>query len=179
MSIYHKWAQKEYPLVIRIISTLFAGTIFVLFIPVFMLKYSIKLDKFFDISYLGFEALNLVIGGIAILTGAFFALWSIISQISSGRGTPIPAMATQKLLVRGPFKYSRNPMSFGTILAYLGLSIFKGSISMILLTIFFSTLLILYIKLLEEKELIERFGDPYRDYMERTAFIIPAFKKQI
>ena len=112
MSIYHKWAQKEYPLVIRIISTLFAGTIFVLFIPVFMLKYSIKLDKFFDISYLGFEALNLVIGGIAILTGAFFALWSIISQISSGRGTPYPRHGYTKTPGAGSIQVQPQPDEF-------------------------------------------------------------------
>jgi protein-S-isoprenylcysteine O-methyltransferase Ste14 len=141
-----------------------------------MLEYGPKLDGFLDLANFKFGTLNLLTGGIAILTGVFFALWSIISQITSGRGTPIPALATQKLLIRGPFKYSRNPMSFGTILAYFGLSIFKNSISMIFLTILFSALMILYIKLLEEKELIERFGDPYREYMDRTTFIIPSFK---
>jgi len=39
--------------------------------------------------------------------------------LTRGRGTPLPVMPTQELLTEGPFRYSRNPMTLGTILAYL------------------------------------------------------------
>gem|GEM_PF-6752174 len=35
-----------------------------------------------------------------MITGWFFAIWTGKVQVSSGRGIPIPLMATQKLVVR-------------------------------------------------------------------------------
>lgn len=175
MSIYKKWAEKEYPLEIRLIVTLCGGIIFVFLVPLFLIKTGPSLDHSWNMPDINIGLMNKITGAAAILTGIFFALWSIITQIQIGRGTPIPAFATQELLIGGPFKYCRNPMSFGALLGYLGLSIFMGSLSMILLTTCFAILLIAYLKFLEEKELIERFGKAYLDYMQSTAFIIPRF----
>jgi protein-S-isoprenylcysteine O-methyltransferase Ste14 len=75
--------------------------------------------------------------------------------------------------VHGPFQYSRNPMGFGTSLAYLGLSFYMASLSMVVFSMVFAGLFILYIKLVEEKELLERFGESYREYMRSTPFFIP------
>ena len=67
--------------------------------------------------------INIILGGVMMIVGGFFAMWSIYAQLTRGRGTPLPLMPTQELLIRGPFAYCRNPMTFGTILAYLGLGI--------------------------------------------------------
>lgn len=175
MSIYKKWAEKEYSLSIRLIATFCAGIIFVFLVPLFLIKAGASLDHSWNMPDINIGLMNKITGGAALLTGIFFALWSIITQIQIGRGTPIPVLATQELLIIGPFKYCRNPMSFGAILGYLGLSIFMASLSMILLTACFTLLLTAYIKFLEEKELIERFGKAYLEYMHSTAFIIPRF----
>lgn len=176
MSIYKKWAEKEYSIYVRISATMAAGTLFVILLPLFFLKAGATLDMFWNLPGFDFGFLNKLTGWAAILIGFYFALWSILSQIQSGRGTPIPAMATQKLLINGPFKYCRNPMGFGTILAYFGLAILMASISILFLAAIFTLLFILYIKLLEEKELIERFGESYLEYMRSSAFIIPKFR---
>jgi len=90
-------------------------------------------------------------------------------------------MATQKLLIIGPFKYSCNPMSLGTISMYLGISLYAGSFSSIGIVCFLSFILLLYLKKIEEKELAERFGEEYLEYKKSTPFIIPkieySFKK--
>ena len=136
MSIYKKWASKEYPVVIRILATLTAGSIFAFFIPLFLFIDALKLDQYLTLPNFDFGILNSALGIAAIATGFFFAFWSIIVQLNTGRGTPIPTMATQTLLIRGPFNYSRNPMSFGTILAYVGITIFIGSWSALFLRLF-------------------------------------------
>ncbi len=64
-------------------------------------------------------------------------------------------------------------MSFGTFSAYFGFAILAGSISSLVLVLVFASLLILYIKKIEEKELEMRFGQAYLDYKEVTPFMIP------
>lgn len=173
MSIFKKWAAKEYPLPLRLVATACGATIFVLLIPLFFLSFGSALDRQWGVQIEPINLLWHMIGSIFLLIGVFFAVWSITDQITRGKGTPIPAIATQKLLVQGPFQYSRNPMGFGTCLAYLGLSFFMASLGMVLFSLIFTALFILYIKLVEEKELLERFGESYREYMRSTPFFIP------
>jgi len=112
------------------------------------------------------------------LIGWLFAIWSIVDQLTRGRGTPLPVMATQTLLITGPFAYCRNPMSFGTIVLYYGLAIWTGSWSAIVLVTSFAAVLIAYLKYIEEKELEARFGQSYMEYKKTTPFIIPSMSKK-
>jgi len=173
MSIFKKWAEKEYSLPLRLAATAGGAIIFVLLIPLFFLHFGSNLDRLWGVQITLVNLFWRIIGSLFLLIGIFFAVWSIADQLTRGKGTPIPAIATQKLLVHGPFQYSRNPMGFGTSLAYLGLSFFMASLSMVLFSLIFASLFILYIKLVEEKELLERFGESYRDYMQSTPFFLP------
>lgn len=47
------------------------------------------------------------------LAGCLLALWTVYHQIIEGKGTPIPKVATQKLLITGPYDCCRNPMRLG------------------------------------------------------------------
>jgi protein-S-isoprenylcysteine O-methyltransferase Ste14 len=76
-------------------------------------------------------------------------------------------------LIDGPFKQSCNPMGFGAISMYLGISIIVGSLSSLIIVIIFLILLILWIKRVGEKELEIRFGQDYVDYKKSTSFMIP------
>ncbi len=82
-------------------------------------------------------------------------------------------LPTKKLLVSGPFKYCRNPMTLGTIIAYTGIAILVGSWFSMLFVVVFAALLIAYLKTIEEKELLLRFGSEYAEYKKNTPFIIP------
>jgi protein-S-isoprenylcysteine O-methyltransferase Ste14 len=64
-------------------------------------------------------------------------------------------------------------MTLGAVLSYLGLSLLEGSIAALGLTAMFFLSVVLYIKLVEEKELEARFGEDYKNYKEATPFIIP------
>jgi protein-S-isoprenylcysteine O-methyltransferase Ste14 len=85
-------------------------------------------------------------------------------------------MPTQKLLIDGPFKQCRNPMTFGTISAYLGVGILAGSVSSIVLVLFIGGLLLTYLKKVEEQELEMRFGEEYVEYKKTTPFFFPRIK---
>ncbi len=115
----------------------------------------------------------MIIGIMAIIIGGIAAIWTIVIQITLASGTPFPMLPTKKLLIIGPFKYCRNPMTLGTILAYMGIAIWIGSFSAVLAVTIFAALLIAYLKLVEEKELQMRFGQEYMEYKKKTPFIIP------
>jgi protein-S-isoprenylcysteine O-methyltransferase Ste14 len=168
-----KWSEQEFSFNQRFLATLLAGGLFIFLIPVLLTKGLPALDKLLGFPSFSSGIVNLVIGGIMVLIGGFYALWSIISQLTRARGTPLPMMATQKLLIEGPFKQSRNPMGFGTISLYFGMAMVVGSLSSIIVVLVFFLLLILWIKKVEERELEIRFGQEYVAYKNSTPFMIP------
>ncbi|NWG10106.1 MAG: hypothetical protein HXX80_07390, partial [Nitrososphaerales archaeon] len=70
-------------------------------------------------------------------------------------------------------------MSLGSIIFYLGFGFLTGSISSIGFTVLFMSLLLAYIKFIEEKELGARFGQEYTEYKKRTPFLIPCRRKRL
>ena len=177
MNRYIKWAEREYGLRQRVIATLAAGIIFVILIPWIIIKGSTAIDQWLQISRLQFGVLNYLTGGLMVLVGWLFAIWSIIAQLTHGRGTPLPFMATQALLTSGPFAYCRNPMSLGTMVLYFGIAVWTGSLSAVVIVITISVFLVVILKYFEETELEERFGQTYLEYKARTPFLLPSFRK--
>jgi protein-S-isoprenylcysteine O-methyltransferase Ste14 len=168
-----KWARRRYSDTQKVLALIPAGLLFLLLIPYTLIKPLPRLDALLHMPRLYFGVVNIVIGVVLIVVGVIFAWWSIGSQLFQANGTPLPVMATQRLLVSGVFKRSRNPMTFGTILAYLGISVIVGSISAVAAVLLFAGLLILYIKNVEEKELELRFGEEYLSYKANTPFLFP------
>lgn len=166
-----KWSEREFVFNQRFFATLLAGGIFLFLIPTLLIRVLPETDELLGFPSFSFGIVNLVLGGILVLIGGFYALWSIISQLTRARGTPLPMMATQKLLIDGPFKQSRNPMGFGTVSLYLGISVVVGSLSSIIVVSIFLLLLILWIKKVEERELEIRFGKDYVAYKNSTPFM--------
>jgi protein-S-isoprenylcysteine O-methyltransferase Ste14 len=175
MQRYVQLAGREYTFNQRMIATLCAGILFVLLIPTALCKLGPRLDYLFHLPKISFGKANTLLGCIFIAAGVIYAWWSGFLQIDRARGTPLPVMPTHTLLVSGPFMQSRNPMTFGTILLYVGIGISIGSISAIGLVLIFGGLLLTYIKLVEERELELRFGQEYVEYKGRTPFFFPRF----
>jgi protein-S-isoprenylcysteine O-methyltransferase Ste14 len=72
-----------------------------------------------------------------------------------------------ELVQTGVFRYSRHPMYLGIMIMYLGLAVSSLSIaSFVLLGVIF--FFYNYLAVYEEKQLIEFFGEKYRDYMKTT-----------
>ena len=173
MNLFTRWMNQKTPTGVRVIALLLAGVLFVFLIPWLLLVMLPRLDAAWRLPEFNFGLLNYILGGLLILIGVFFAWWSILSQVLKAQGTPLPMLPTQSLLTGGPFKYCRNPMIFGTICAYLGVAVIAGSLASLGFVLLFFALLLLYVKLVEEKELALRFGVPYLEYKRVTPFLIP------
>jgi len=173
MNIFLQWSKKEQPLLTRVIAMLIAGILFIFLIPYALIIAIPKLDALLHLPSFFFGLVNFVVGGVMLLTGLFFAWWSIGMQLFKANGTPLPIIPTQKLLISGPFRYCRNPMTFGTICAYGGVAVAVGSLVSLFTVALCGGLLILYLKRIEEHELAARFGQDYLDYKAKTPFMIP------
>jgi len=74
------------------------------------------------------------------------------------------------------FAIIRHPLYFGSILIFLGFVILSASV--IALVIFVIIVLFYYyLCRYEEKLLVEKLGDEYREYMKKVPMLIPGFRK--
>ncbi len=120
---------------------------------------------------------NAIVGGLLVLSGWLLGMWTNYVQFTLGRGTPVPLMATQKLIVHPPYSYCRNPMALGAIVLYGGVSVVAGSLGAALLVLLGAVALLTYIKVVEEQEMMARFGEEYLAYRRQVPFIIPRLRR--
>ncbi len=171
-------ARHEYSPRQRGIALSFLAPIFLLVLPLVLISLGSLFNRWLHWSLLRYEPVNLGLGLLLIVVGWLFAAWSIYAQFTLGRGTPVPLMATQKLVVQPPYTWCRNPMALGAIVMYTGVAVLLGSIGALVLVLLGAAVLLAYIKLAEEKEMEMRFGQEYMLYKHRTPFLFPRFRKR-
>ncbi len=177
MSRFLKWSQREHTFRARMTATLPAAFLFLIVLPYLLLVVSPSVDKRLGMDLLTPGITSILVGGTLMAIGFFFGFWSIVLQLTQGRGTPFPMMPTQGLLTNGPFRLCRNPMTFGTVVAYLGMAVAAVTPVGVTLVVVLASLLVVYLKKVEENELAERFGEPYQAYRRKVPFIIPKWPK--
>jgi len=178
MDKFKKWAEHEYSRKQRIIAIFLGGFLFWIVIPFFIIVFSCYIDQWLRLPRFRYGLINPVIGLVFMVVGWLFANWTVRVQFTVGKGTPIPLMATQKLIVQGPYTYCRNPMTLGTDLFYLGIALWLGSVSALGLGLVYPVGILIYIRLVEERELEKRFGSEYLEYRSSTPFLMPKIPKR-
>ena len=173
-----KRAKHEYTPGQRLAALAAAAPFFLIILPLLIYRLGGWLDRALGWPALIYPPANVVLGGLMVLAGLALAVWTIYVQFTLGRGTPIPVMATQKLIVRPPYSFCRNPMTLGTIVAYLGIGVILGSPGAALVIILGAAAFLTYIRRAEEQEMIARFGDEYLAYRDRVPFIIPRLRRR-
>lgn len=171
--LFLTFTGKTYSFSYKIFS-LIPGTIVFLGLTPFVLFYISRYLSFF-IPLDCPESVERVVAVIALFLAVFLMSYAMLVLWVDGKGTPAPITPTQKLVTTGPYKYCRNPIELGTSGYFLFIGIwFDGLITGLLCQLFGMILGYGYIKLIEERELTLRFGEPYKKYLRRTALFIPA-----
>ena len=168
----HEYSPRQ-----RSIALAIEAVFFLVIFPFVLIALGAVLDRWLQWSPIQFEPIHLLLGGLFIVAGWLFAMWANYAQFILGRGTPVPLMATQKLIVQPPYTYCRNPMALGAIVMYLGVAILFGSPGAAVLVCLGAIALLTYIKRVEEQEMLIRFGQEYLAYKQRTPFLIPRLPK--
>jgi len=114
-----------------------------------------------------------LLGSVFIITGLVLMVQTISLFMTIGKGTLAPWDATQKLVIKGPYRYVRNPMISGVFSILLGEAILLGSVTLLGWFILFMLLNMVYIPISEEPGLLMRFGNEYTIYKQHVPRWIP------
>jgi protein-S-isoprenylcysteine O-methyltransferase Ste14 len=122
----------------------------------------------------GPAGLAVQLAGVVLLAlGLGFFVASLRRFVGEGEGTLAPWDPPRRLVVRGPYRYVRNPMISGVVLFLFGEAAVLLSWPHAGWAVFFLALNLVYIPLIEEPQLVRRFGDDYRDYRRHVPRVIP------
>lgn len=118
-----------------------------------------------------------IFAGLAfILTGLSCMVSTIAGLIRIGRGTLAPWSPTGKLVIRGLYRYVRNPMIIGVLLVLTGEALIILSVKLLIWAFFFFIINTLYFIMYEEPDLEKKFGEEYTVYKTHVNRWIPRFK---
>jgi protein-S-isoprenylcysteine O-methyltransferase Ste14 len=111
-----------------------------------------------------------------ILIGAAGLLWCIWDFFSQGRGTLAPIDPPKHLVVRGFYRYVRNPMYVCVVTILTGEAIFFLSKSVLFEAGIFFFLAYMFVVFYEEPVLRGQFGESYDEYVRTVGRWIPRMK---
>ena len=112
---------------------------------------------------------GLIIGAL----GAALVLGCVLAFVFVGKGTPAPFDPPRLLVVRGPYRFVRNPMYLGAGSALLGAALFYQSHALLVFTALFFVITHLFAVLYEEPTLRRMFGEEYVEYTRRVRRWLP------
>jgi protein-S-isoprenylcysteine O-methyltransferase Ste14 len=118
------------------------------------------------------------VGMIITAAGSAIALWCIFTFAFVGHGTPAPFDPPRRLVIRGPYRFVRNPMYIGAILTLLGAALFYGSLSILIYAGVFFLATHLFVILYEEPTLRRTFESDYETYCSRVPRWWPKIKEE-
>lgn len=108
-----------------------------------------------------------------LLAGGAIYLWCLWDFAVFGRGTPAPIDAPKRLVVRGLYRHTRNPMYVGVLTMILGWAVFFQALDLVLYALVVGAVFHLFVVLYEEPHLRRLFGADYEDYCSRVGRWLP------
>jgi protein-S-isoprenylcysteine O-methyltransferase Ste14 len=109
----------------------------------------------------------LYLSGISIQLYTTFLFWKF------AQGTLAPWQPTQKLVIRGIYRYCRNPMITGVLMMLAGEALFFNAQGIMAFTCMFFVTNTMFFKFKEEPDMLSRFGEPYKEYKKHVPRWIP------
>jgi protein-S-isoprenylcysteine O-methyltransferase Ste14 len=128
----------------------------------------------FDVAAVGAARWRWV-GAVPSVLG-FAVAWRCVWDFGrTGRGTPVPLVPPQRLVVVGFYRYVRNPMYVGFFAGWIGLWVVLGRASRaaLLVVLVATVAVVLFVKFYEEPTLRKMFGADYEEYCRNVPRWIP------
>ncbi|MFX0203846.1 MAG: methyltransferase family protein [Candidatus Hodarchaeota archaeon] len=155
--------------IFSIIITVFFVGLFCYFIPRWILDWDFLLFPL-EIGVFRF------IGLVPIILGVVTMIGFIWGWILSGTGTPLQFDTPKELIVRGSYRFVRNPMYVGYCLIMIGeVLLFKSSVLVLYFLVLF-LFLHMFVVFVEEPMLKLKFGESYEQYCKSVPRWVPRLK---
>lgn len=106
-----------------------------------------------------------MVGIALVVLGGLLAIWCVVMFATIGKGTAAPFDPPRRLVVRGPYRFVRNPIYVGAGLALGGAALFYTSLPLFGLLVFYWIVLHALVHFYEEPTLKRTFGSEYEQYL--------------
>jgi protein-S-isoprenylcysteine O-methyltransferase Ste14 len=114
-----------------------------------------------------------IVGLGLVLVGLSLFVSSLRRFATGGKGTLAPWDPPRNLVIYGPYRYVRNPMISGVVFVLFGEASMLLSGPHAQWALIFLVINFIYIPLLEERQLKERFGEAYVEYCRHVPRLLP------
>ena len=108
------------------------------------------------------NAILMVVAGVAL------AAWSVRTFAAAGTELAPASASNKRLVTDGPFRFTRNPMYLGLVLAMVGVAFFMGTLPFFAVPVLVFVLCNLVFIPFEEAKMRRQHGNPYTDYLHRV-----------
>ena len=106
--------------------------------------------------------------GVGLLTiGLFLMAWGLVTFHRAGTAI-IPHHSASRLVVNGPYRFTRNPMYTGLTIAYIGVSALIGTAWPLILLPVVLFIVFHFVIEREERYLEDAFGSEYAEWCVRV-----------
>lgn len=99
--------------------------------------------------------------------------WSGLTMARHGDGTPLPLDHANRLVVRGPYAFIRNPMAFTGLAQGAAVALILGSTAVLLYVVAGGSFWNWVVRPFEERDLVRRFGESYERYRRAVRCWLP------
>ena len=110
-----------------------------------------------------------VVLGIAVVPAAHWVLRSLGRNVSE----TVLTKSQHELVTSGPYRWIRHPLYTTGISLFAAIGLMNASWLILFLVLVIAVLMRIVVIPLEERQLLEKFGDEYRSYMARTGRLVP------
>lgn len=114
-----------------------------------------------------------LVGGIAFALASCLGVWSAWTMARLGRGTPLPLAAARQLVLRGPYRWLRNPMALAGIGQGVAVGLWCDAPLVVLYALAGSLLWHFVARPPEERDLAARFGPAFAAYRAAVPLWLP------
>jgi protein-S-isoprenylcysteine O-methyltransferase Ste14 len=141
---------------------------FIFVSPYYEYTYLVSIQLFSSL----FFTLLLILGIIILILGGILLLMCRL-QLGRYGGSRIVIEDEHQLITKGVYQYIRHPMYLGLLLVFFGYFVSLGSIFFSIFVVGSLFTIFRGRMILEEKLLLEEFGEEYQEYLKHTRRLIP------
>jgi protein-S-isoprenylcysteine O-methyltransferase Ste14 len=151
--------------IVSILFTIFCGPgIVLVYLPLWLTRFRVPAAE---------PRWQIALAGVLIAAGVAPLVESARRFIYAGRGTLVPTAPTEHLVVSGFYRFVRNPMYVGVLIALAGEVLLFRSRGLLLFAVFLWLGFHLFVSLYEEPTLTRRYGDEYLRFKQNVPRWLP------
>jgi protein-S-isoprenylcysteine O-methyltransferase Ste14 len=151
--------------VVSILFVLFGGPgITLVYLPLWITRFRIPAQE--PLWHIGIAAALIALGLVPLFE-------SIVRFVRVGRGTLVPAVPAERLVVSGLYRYVRNPMYVGVLTSLAGEALLFGSRDMVIYLLSVGLLIHFFVFFYEEPVLARRHPADYPVYKRNVSRWLP------